>query len=130
MTVDERDELIEQLGEELLGLESELQDALDMIASGAIRRTPLFSVARPALSLRRRILDTQRRVGTAAAQRANQTITRRARKASKYGKLWGANVRKVRARFTLKNGKLRKGWDSKRIAAEAHKLTRKEMKKK
>lgn len=128
MTVDERDQLIEDLGQELLGLESELQDALDMIASGAIRRTPVFAAARPALNLRRRILDIQRQGLTRAAQRQNQTVTRRARKASKYGKIWGKHVRDVRRRFTLKSGGLRKGWDSKRIAAEAHRLTRKEMK--
>lgn len=127
---DARDQLIEELGQELLGLDSELQDTIDRVATPFITRTPLRTVTRPALDLRRRIIDLQRRALTDVAQRTQRKITTRARKASLYGKIWGKHVREVRKRFTLKNGKLRQGWDSKRIAAEAHRLTRKEMKQK
>lgn len=43
------------------------------------------------------------------------------RKASAYSKRYGAAYRRLRKRYTLKNGKLRKGYTHKRLVKMAHK---------
>jgi hypothetical protein len=55
------------------------------------------------------------------------------RRPSAYNRAYSRNYRSIKAKHTLKNGKMAKGWSGKkghmRILEAAHKQTRKEMKK-
>jgi hypothetical protein len=55
------------------------------------------------------------------------------RRPSAYNRAYSRNYRAIKAKHTLKNGKMAKGWSGKkghmRILEAAHKETRKEMKK-
>lgn len=49
---------------------------------------------------------------------------RRKRRTSAYSKELGRQIRKIREKATLKDGRLRKGWDEAKIMKKAHKETR------
>ena len=69
----------------------------------------------------RRLIDSERESeGTDMSFQSK----RKTRKTSAYTKELGRQIRKVREKYTLKNGSLRKGWDESRILKEAHKQTR------
>lgn len=62
-----------------------------------------------------------------------QEVAKPKRKPSAYNRAYSRNYRAIKAKHTLKNGKMAKGWAGKkghmRILEMAHKQTRKEMKK-
>lgn len=72
-------------------------------------------------------------LGERAEMAAVETVRKVKRKASSYNKAYSRNYRALKAKHTLKNGKIAKGWSGKkghmRILEAAHKQTRKEMKK-
>lgn len=67
------------------------------------------------------------------AMEAPQEAAKPKRKASPYNKAYSRNYRSIKAKHTLKNGKMAKGWGGKkghmRILEAAHKETKKELKK-
>lgn len=62
-----------------------------------------------------------------------QEVAKPKRKPSAYNRAYSRNYRAIKAKHTLKNGKMAKGWSGKkghmRILEMAHKQTRKEMNK-
>jgi len=62
-----------------------------------------------------------------------QEVPQAKRRPSAYNRAYSRNYRAIKAKHTLKNGKMAKGWSGKkghlRILEAAHKQTRKEMKK-
>jgi hypothetical protein len=62
-----------------------------------------------------------------------QEASKPKRRPSAYNRAYSRNYRAIKAKHTLKNGKMAKGWSGKkghmRILEMAHKQTRKEMKK-
>lgn len=64
---------------------------------------------------------------------AIETVGKVKRKASGYNRAYSKHYKSIKAKHTLKNGKMAKGWGGKkghmRILEAAHKATRKEMKK-
>lgn len=67
------------------------------------------------------------------SQEEPQEAPKRKRKPSAYNRAYSRNYKAIKAKHTLKNGKMAKGWSGKkghmRILEAAHKATRKEMKK-
>lgn len=55
-------------------------------------------------------------------------MKKKKRKISKYQKMFGSNLKKIKKQATLKNGSLRKGVTQQKLFDKAHKMTRKMMK--
>tara|TARA_Y100000361_G_C10859220_1_gene188447 strand:- start:164 stop:484 length:321 start_codon:yes stop_codon:yes gene_type:complete len=69
-----------------------------------------------------------RRVVTGRRSKAKKTdMVKRARKISKYQKTYGKNFKKIQGKYKKKNGSWKQD-GFKRAQAEAHKMTRKELK--
>lgn len=60
---------------------------------------------------------------------AKRVAKRAGRKLSKYQKEWGRQLKKLKNTSRLKDGSYRKGWDQAKEFSKAHKMTKKEMKK-
>lgn len=70
-------------------------------------------------------------------QRENEALSsmesakpiKKKKRVSAYQKELGRQVRKIREKVTLKNGKLRQGWNQSKIMVKAHKETKKILKR-
>lgn len=56
-------------------------------------------------------------------------LAKKKRKVSRYQRVWGKELKKIKKTSRLKDGSYRKGWDRSKEFAKAHKMTKKMMKK-
>ena len=54
--------------------------------------------------------------------------SKKKRKVSRYQKVWGKELKKIKKTSRLKDGSYRKGWDRSKEFAKAHKMTKKALK--
>lgn len=58
----------------------------------------------------------------------SKSPSKKKRKVSKYQRIWGKELKKIKKTSRLKNGSYRKGWDRSKEFAKAHKMTKKMLK--
>jgi hypothetical protein len=106
-----------------------LRAAADYLVQTGVALTPLPAVVKPAAAqVAPTIVENLALEVARILSQNTPTKPKKKRKASTYSKTYGKAYKALRAKNTTKSGRLRKGWDHKRLVMASHKVARRNRK--